>query len=57
MFLRAGQMAHLDALRRESMDAAARRIQRVVRWYLFMLKRKRAAVTIQRYWKGEDLNG
>ena len=48
-------MAHLNALRREAMNAAARKIQRVVRWYFFMLKRKRAAITIQRYWRGERM--
>ncbi|CAM6090837.1 unnamed protein product [Calypogeia fissa] len=55
VFLRAGQMADLDAKRAEVLSNAARIVQRQVRTFLaqkeFRAKRK-AAITIQAHWRG-----
>ncbi|KAJ9565601.1 LOW QUALITY PROTEIN: hypothetical protein OSB04_001567 [Centaurea solstitialis] len=54
VFLRAGQMAELDARRTEVLATAARRIQRQIRTYLtrkeFIILR-RATITMQKHWR------
>eukprot|EP00897_Mesotaenium_endlicherianum_P004084 jgi/Mesen1/3703/ME000202S02791 len=50
VFLRAGQMAHLEALRTDVMNTAARRIQRSMRAHLFRRHRLRATLVIQSRW-------
>ncbi|GAV72973.1 Myosin_head domain-containing protein/IQ domain-containing protein/DIL domain-containing protein/Myosin_N domain-containing protein [Cephalotus follicularis] len=56
VFLRAGQMAELDARRAEVLGNAARTIQRQIRTYIaskeFIALRK-AAINLQSYWRGE----
>lgn len=55
VFLRAGQMAELDARRAEVLYTAARTIQRKVRTYLarkHFLAMHKAAVQIQAHWRG-----
>ncbi|KAH9763208.1 Myosin-17 [Citrus sinensis] len=55
VFLRAGQMAELDARRAEVLGNAARIIQRQIRTYIarkeFIALRK-AAIVLQSYWRG-----
>lgn len=55
MFLRAGQMAELDARRAEVLGNAARIIQRQMRTYIarkeYILIRK-AAIQLQACWRG-----
>jgi len=53
VFLRAGQMVHLESLRLGIMNEAVRKIQRTMRLFLFRLHRARAAAAIQTYWRGE----
>ncbi|GJZ50673.1 myosin-12 isoform X2, partial [Tanacetum coccineum] len=54
VFLRAGQMAELDARRTEVLTTAARRIQRQIKTYLerkdFIIL-KRATINVQKLWK------
>ncbi|CAI9103295.1 OLC1v1001751C1 [Oldenlandia corymbosa var. corymbosa] len=54
VFLRAGQMAELDARRAEILSLAARRIQRQIRTHLtrkeFVMLRK-ATINTQKYWR------
>ncbi|XP_024993286.1 myosin-12-like isoform X1 [Cynara cardunculus var. scolymus] len=54
VFLRAGQMAELDARRTEVLATAARRIQRQIRTYLtrkeFIILR-RATINMQKHWR------
>ena len=56
VFLRAGQMAELDARRAEVLGNAAKRIQRQSRTYIarkeFILLRK-AAIQLQSCWRGK----
>ncbi|KAH7437281.1 hypothetical protein KP509_05G063900 [Ceratopteris richardii] len=55
VFLRAGQMAELDARRTEVLYAAARTIQRKLRTYLtrkHFVSMRKAAIQIQSYWRG-----
>lgn len=55
VFLRAGQMAELDARRAEVLGNAARTIQRQIRTYIarrdFVVLRK-AAIQLQSCWRG-----
>ncbi|PPS17756.1 hypothetical protein GOBAR_AA02779 [Gossypium barbadense] len=55
VFLRAGQMAELDARRAEVLGNAARTIQRLIRTYIarkeFMALRK-SAIMLQSHWRG-----
>ncbi|CAI7824141.1 unnamed protein product, partial [Closterium sp. NIES-53] len=51
IFLRAGQMALMETCRLEIMNAAAARIQRATRCFLFRLHRARAALCIQKLWR------
>ncbi|CAI7745086.1 unnamed protein product, partial [Closterium sp. NIES-53] len=51
IFLRAGQMALMETCRLEIMNAAAARIQRATRRFLFRLHRARAALCIQKLWR------
>ncbi|GJT31482.1 myosin-12 isoform X2 [Tanacetum coccineum] len=55
IFLRAGQMAELDARRAEVLATAARRIQRQIRTYLtrkeFIILKK-ATINMQKNWRG-----
>jgi myosin-5 len=59
VFLRAGQMAELDARRAEALNNAAKVIQRQFRTFIarkeFNRKRK-AALKIQCYWRGNLLS-
>ena len=58
VFLRAGQMAELDAKRAEMLSNAAKKIQRQVRTFLarrHLIAMRKAAVTIQKYWRGMNL--
>lgn len=55
MFLRAGQMAELDARRSEVLANAARRIQRQMRTYLTrkeFIALRRATICFQKLWRG-----
>lgn len=56
VFLRAGQMAELDARRAEILAYAARRIQRQIRTYLTrkeFIKLKRATIQMQKHWRAQ----
>lgn len=58
VFLRAGQMAELDAKRAEMLSNAAKKIQRQVRTFLarrHLIAMRKAAVMIQKYWRGMNL--
>lgn len=59
VFLRAGQMAELDARRTEVLGRAARAIQRRIRTYItrkqFLTLRK-SAIYVQSRWRGKVLN-
>ncbi|THU70584.1 hypothetical protein C4D60_Mb08t26540 [Musa balbisiana] len=55
VFLRAGQMAELDARRAEVLGKAARTIQRQIRTYIArkdFLKLRKAAIHLQSLWRG-----
>ncbi|CAL9157727.1 myosin-17-like [Musa acuminata AAA Group] len=55
VFLRAGQMAELDARRAEVLGRAARTIQRQIRTYIArkdFLKLRKAAIHLQSLWRG-----
>ncbi|KAF8403986.1 hypothetical protein HHK36_012096 [Tetracentron sinense] len=55
VFLRAGQMAELDARRTEVLANAARRIQRQIRTYLArkeFIALQRATINLQKLWRG-----
>lgn len=54
VFLRAGQMAELDARRSEVLGAAARTIQRQIRTYIArkeFVKLRKAAISLQSLWR------
>ncbi|OVA16401.1 IQ motif [Macleaya cordata] len=56
VFLRAGQMAELDARRSEVLAHAARRIQRQIRTYLTrkeFISLRRATIHLQKLWRGQ----
>ncbi|XP_010522267.1 PREDICTED: myosin-12 isoform X2 [Tarenaya hassleriana] len=56
IFLRAGQMAELDARRAEILAGATKRIQRQIRTYLTrkqFLAQKRAAIHMQKLWRAQ----
>ncbi|XP_017226579.1 myosin-12 isoform X2 [Daucus carota subsp. sativus] len=56
VFLRAGQMAELDARRAEILAFAARRIQRQIRTYLTrkeFITLKRATIQMQKHWRAQ----
>ncbi|PON86367.1 Myosin [Trema orientale] len=56
VFLRAGQMAELDARRTEVLANAARRIQRQIRTYLTrkeFISLRRATINMQKYWRAQ----
>lgn len=56
VFLRAGQMAELDARRAEVLATAARRIQRQIRTYLTrkeFIVLKKATINTQKNWRGK----
>ncbi|XP_030509984.1 myosin-12 [Cannabis sativa] len=56
VFLRAGQMAELDARRTEILANAARRIQRQIRTYLTrkeFISLKRSTINVQKYWRAQ----
>lgn len=58
MFLRAGQMAELDARRTEVLANAARRIQRQIRTHLTrkeFISLRRATINAQKLWRGNTL--
>jgi myosin-5 len=55
VFLRAGQMAELDARRAEVLAKAARLIQRQIRTHLArkeFITMKKATIRIQKIWRG-----
>lgn len=55
VFLRAGQMAELDARRAEVLGNAARTIQRQIRTYIArkeFISLRKAAIQMQSYWRG-----
>lgn len=55
VFLRAGQMAELDAQRSEVLASSARRIQRQIRTYLtrkVFIAMRRASIHMQKLWRG-----
>jgi len=55
VFLRAGQMAELDARRAEILANAVRRIQRQIRTYLArkeFITLRRATIHLQKLWRG-----
>ncbi|XP_044471715.1 myosin-17-like [Mangifera indica] len=55
VFLRAGQMAELDARRAEVLGNAARTIQRQIRTYIArkeFIKMRKAAIVLQSHWRG-----
>ncbi|XP_071726546.1 myosin-12 [Rutidosis leptorrhynchoides] len=55
IFLRAGQMAELDARRAEVLATAARRIQRQIRTYITRKEYiilKRSSINMQKHWRG-----
>lgn len=55
VFLRAGQMAELDARRAEILAYAARRIQRQIRTHLTrkeFITLRRATIQMQKHWRG-----
>ena len=54
VFLRAGQMAELDARRAEVLGNAARTIQRQIRTYIArkeFISLRKAAIMMQSYWR------
>ncbi|KAL5549552.1 hypothetical protein UlMin_004783 [Ulmus minor] len=56
VFLRAGQMAELDARRTEILANAAKRIQRQIRTYLTrkeFISLRRATIDLQKYWRAK----
>uniref|UniRef100_A0A7N0TWA0 Myosin-17-like n=1 Tax=Kalanchoe fedtschenkoi TaxID=63787 RepID=A0A7N0TWA0_KALFE len=56
IFLRAGQMAELDARRAEVLFYAAKTIQRLIRTYIArkeFVRLRQATVVVQSYWRGE----
>lgn len=56
VFLRAGQMAELDARRAEVLGHAARTIQRLIRTYIArkeFISLRKAAITMQSHWRGK----
>ena len=56
VFLRAGQMAELDARRAEVLARAARRIQRQIRTHLTrkeFVTLRNATIHIQKIWRGQ----
>lgn len=58
VFLRAGQMAELDARRTEVLAYAARRIQRQIRTYLTrkeFITLRRSTINMQKIWRGKIL--
>ncbi|MCI22549.1 myosin-H heavy chain-like, partial [Trifolium medium] len=58
VFLRAGQMAELDARRAEVLAKAARLIQRQIRTHLArkeFITMKKATIRIQKIWRGHFL--
>lgn len=55
VFLRAGQMAELDARRAEVLGNAARTIQRQIRTYIArkeFISLRKAAIQTQSHWRG-----
>jgi myosin-5 len=55
VFLRAGQMAELDARRTEVLANAARRIQRQIRTHLTrkeFIALQRSTINVQKLWRG-----
>lgn len=57
MFLRAGQMAELDARRAEVLGKAARTIQRQIRTYIDrkeFVSLRQAAILLQSCWRGNS---
>lgn len=59
VFLRAGQMAELDARRAEVLAKAARLIQRQIRTHLArkeFITMKKATIRIQKIWRGRYLH-
>lgn len=59
VFLRAGQMAELDARRTEVLANAARLIQRQILTYLTrkdFISLRRAAICMQKHWRGCDFS-
>jgi myosin-5 len=59
VFLRAGQMAELDARRTEVLANAARRIQRQIRTHLTrkeFITLRRSTINVQKLWRGCSLS-
>lgn len=59
VFLRAGQMAELDARRTEVLASAAKQIQRTIRTHLTrkeFIALRRATISMQKHWRGYPLS-